>query len=495
MNLLTQLFFALFVTLPGGYCLLRCLFQVPPGNKALAFSMAYFSGLFLDILLLNLLQWLPAENAMVMAVWLITGLHVMATVVIFWLWWSGRPQGQGSAKQWSGMPGQAALAALGRSPRGSTWITGLLLLVATTWVLVTALQANGLPLLAWDAWSGWVAKAKIWRHAGLGASIVSPDEWIEATGSASVYASHMWHYPDAVGLIYAFFSHFSDGVEQGSGIIWPLSGGFLAMGIYGFLIFQCRQNHSECRLIAALAVLLLLGSPLWWQHMFFAGYADILLAVYLWLAVACFALWQQTRHVAYRYMAFGFLCALPFIKLFGWFDMLLCVLVFYGIQRQKRRYALWVLAGITLLSITFWLSFPISIDSAVGTWHFTRQQWQLPGFGIIQIGRFGDISPWLEGLLFSRNWLLVWLALPVLFIYAYRLRQQVPAFTFMVLLSGSYLLVVISLYSLTSFHQFAQSFTSSNRLLLPVYPLVVTTMFWAIIDNLNRTNAENTPNK
>jgi len=501
-NFLLPLSGFLLLTLPAGYWLLRRVFRAKPVNLAFDLSTAFFLGLFLDVVVLNALQWLPFPVSARNGFLVLSGLHLSAFLALIWTGVKTHPRlsqahntmGQGGSFKGNN-PSSNFAPEKAREIHGKRGVRAGSHLLMNRWpeLVVAALAlavllyglhlSSHLPVLAWDAWSGWVAKAKIWAHEGLNAPIVPPSLWLEKSPSAGIFSSHMWHYPDAVGLLYATFSIISGTVEQGAAVLWSMVSGFLALGIYGFLLHQHTGSLTSGKQagLAALAAFLLLITPLWMQHTIFAGYADILFAAFLWMATAHYVLWLHSHLPAYRWLSLVFLLALPLIKLFGWFAIAIFLASASFFQPAWRRRLLSAVIFCAIALIFAWLMMPFALDTPVGTIVFDRQHLQLPGYGTVQLRPHWVLWPWLEGMLFSRNWLLMWFAFPFVAWLGFRQKPAIRGLSLFVALTVVYLGVVLCLFSLTSFSQYAQTFTSSNRVLLHVYPVYLTAMFWIIM--------------
>lgn len=505
----------LLLTLPAGFLLVRRVFNTPAINAPFDLATAFFAGLFLDILLLNGLQWLPFTVSVRTAFLALLSLHLAAAVLLMWDTLKVCRKRSGLPDQGKEQGGLLAVQPHKNNPQAeprlypsdktaarkdqsairtflsSRWPELVIGALALTVLVYATLLASRLPVLAWDAWSGWIAKAKIWADAGLTTAIVPPVEWLERSPSAHVFSSHMWHYPDAIGLLYATFSTLTTTVEQGAAVLWPMASGFLALGIYGFLLHHVRIfSFSSTFLpgaLAALAALMLLITPLWLQHMLFPGYADILFACYLWMATAHYVLWLQSSHRGHRRLSLLFLLALPFIKLYGWLTLLIFFFVTRLTQARWRRGFLYAGGICLVVTLIIWGLMPFALETPVGFMVFDRQHLQLPGYGTVKLGFHFAGWAWLEGLFFSRNWLLMWFALPVVMWLVFWQKPVAQGLRLFVVLLLAYLLAVLCLYSLTSFSQYAQTFTSSNRMVLHVYPLYVTALFWVLIAQLKRS--------
>jgi hypothetical protein len=101
----------------------------------------------------------------------------------------------------------------------------------------------------------------------------------------------------------------------------------------------------------------------------------------------------------------------------------------------------------------------------------------LPGYGRINLGWHFSGMAWLQGLFLSQNWLFVWFGLPAVMWAVIRQGRSQRVVTFMLLVMTLYLLCIFWLYNFTSFSQFAITFTSSNRMVLHIYPIYLFLFF------------------
>ncbi|MFK8011578.1 MAG: hypothetical protein AB8B80_06020, partial [Marinicellaceae bacterium] len=75
-----------------------------------------------------------------------------------------------------------------------------------------------MPLIGWDAWNGWVAKAKIWYYHGLNEPLINRFVWLQ---SDSALTNPIVHYPDGLSLLYLFQSGFWGWNETQLNAVYP----------------------------------------------------------------------------------------------------------------------------------------------------------------------------------------------------------------------------------------------------------------------------------
>ena len=457
-------------TLPGGYLLMRQVLRAPPVHGFFDTGSSFFAGLLLNIAVLNGLQWFPRGFDARNAFWLLASMHFIAIV---WLLIKNVEWRRGFSRD-----NTNCRTDRNKSRLLSTWFFGIALSSIALWSAQVVLQ---LPVIGWDAWSGWVAKAKIWQEHGLHTAIVPVSDWLAAgSAGAGQFSSHMWHYPDAVGLLYAVLALIAPThvLEQsGAAVLWPLCGVMLAAGMFGYFQFCWGQSRPDGKWLAMAPGFLLLLTPLWLQHMLLPGYADLLLACFAWYAAICYLLWRSGAERGFWRASILFLAALPLIKLMGWL-----LLILFGIAHvtsQPRYYRLLTVIAVSVIAagIALWFFMPLELATPFGQIKLDRKQWTLPGYGRVQFGWFFPNQAWIEGLFFSRNWLLLWFGMPVALWLGLQRSFRLTTDRFLCVLILGFLMLIFFMYGLTSFSQFASAFTSSNRVLMHIYPLYLTCLF------------------
>jgi hypothetical protein len=192
------------------------------------------------------------------------------------------------------------------------------------------------PLYAWDSWTQWGTKARVWFELRTIAPFVTASEWLHASG-ANVYFDAAPHYPSTVPLLQAWsailLGRWEDTLVN---LPWWLTGVAFAFAIYGFL---AREGFEP--VMALVGTWLVLSLPILEVHVALAGYADLAMSTYLTLA----ALWSlrsvRTRRWGDAAIALLLVAACVLIKNPGkvWVAILVPAIVIAMLPRQGLRIA------------------------------------------------------------------------------------------------------------------------------------------------------------
>ena len=218
------------------------------------------------------------------------------------------------------------------TPASSYWERGLfiLLLAWLGWRLALLAQELWLrPVYAWDAWSTWEVRSRVWAELQHWAPFVNPEQWMS---NDTAYTIHAWTYPYAVSLI-ALWPTLAYGSwhEPIAHLPWLGLGIALACAFYGQL-----RHWRVTALTALIGVWLLLSLPLLDTHIALAGYADIWLAATFGLSACALLQWSRTRESWQGWLALLLALASPFIKREGlvWIALLLPAATMVWIPRR-----------------------------------------------------------------------------------------------------------------------------------------------------------------
>ena len=193
------------------------------------------------------------------------------------------------------------------------------------------------PLYAWDSWTQWGTKARVWFELRTIAPFVTASEWLQASG-ANVYFDAAPHYPSTVPLLQVWsailLGRWEDTLVN---LPWWLTGVAFAFAIYGFLAWEGFEP-----VMALVGTWLVLSLPILEVHVALAGYADLAMSTYLTLA----ALWSlrsvRTRRWGDAVIALLLVVACVVIKNPGkvWVATLVPAIVIAMLPRQGLRIAI-----------------------------------------------------------------------------------------------------------------------------------------------------------
>jgi hypothetical protein len=197
-----------------------------------------------------------------------------------------------------------------RSP--TVWLISGLLGLLTLRFTSLAVEQWSQGLFAWDAFSTWSFRARVWVETGQWVPFVFPDAWL-ADRAGGAYALGAAHYPTLVSLISAWPALVVGQWQEGAANL-PWLGLFpaFAAGLYG-LARQWGLSAAEA-LFGAWA---LVSLPLIGGQNALAGYADLWLALLLGFAFASALLAQRDGDRRYAVLAILLAVAVVFVKAEG----------------------------------------------------------------------------------------------------------------------------------------------------------------------------------
>ncbi len=305
------------------------------------------------------------------------------------------------------------------------------------------------PLYAWDAWSHWATKARVWFELGHLAPFASYDIWLQTDG---VFTDRAPHYPPAIPLLQVWTSL---GLGRWDDVLmslpWLMCAIALVMAFYG----QARQ-WGIAPLFAMMFTYFLLSLPLLDTHVALAGNADLFLGAVYGLAAFAFFHWTRSRATWQGVMAIllGAGCILLKQPGIGW---ALTLLPAFWVALAPR-------AGLigTLLLGTLALA---------GLLLFGQNGFNLLGYSL----KLAYTPVWLplwDNLAVLDNWhLLFYLVVAALLVFLPRLFA--PAYRAMTVAMGSALAFVLAIFFFTHVGAWVEDYTVINRALLHLVPMLL----------------------
>ncbi len=323
-------------------------------------------------------------------------------------------------------------------------------------------QNQSLPLTPWDAWNGWIAKAKIWYYHGINESLVNRVNWLVTDGN---FTNPTAHYPDALPLLYVFNSGLFGWQETALNAIYP------AMYVAFMLAFFGHLKQLTDDFFALIAVVILATVPFINVHFALSGYADIWVAAILVLILlnAQHFLSQPSIFVCFKIIAL--LLTLVMFKLESWVWLSIFVLTFglCMVNPVKRK---WLYLLAVVISIVWYLFDGFSVNMPFGELVIAPNLIKIPALGSYGLAFVNTTSAWLEALFLSKNWHFLWYTIPFVMVACLRVSNKNS-----VVLPGLYLLFTVFflyvLFYMTYASVFANDFTSSNRIVLHIVPSYV----------------------
>ena len=323
-------------------------------------------------------------------------------------------------------------------------------------------QNQSLPLTPWDAWNGWIAKAKIWYYHGLVEVLVDRANWLLTEEN---FTNPTAHYPDALPLLYVFNSGFFGWNETALNAIYPAMFIAFLLAFYGNIKLFSNRNH------ALIAVFILSSIPFVNVHVTLAGYADIWVAALL--AISLF----NAQHFLSRPSVSRFVVVLIFIfstvmfklESWIWLSIFIVVLLLCLMNEAKRK---WIYLILFSVSVIWYLFGGFSLDLPFGEVILSPNLIKIPALGTYNLSFVDTTSAWIEALFFSKNWNLLWYSIPFVLFFYYKTENKE-----LIVLPALYLLFTVFfvyvLFYMTYASIFANDFTSSNRIVLHIVPLYI----------------------
>ena len=406
------------------------------------------------------------------------GLTVMAGV---WLWRRRATVAAGVV----GDSGAVALPALSPHsvPVVSTLLFYLLLIGLGFRGLHLLLEVWWRPLYPWDAWTTWAVRSRVWTELGQLTPFVDAPRWLAASDGFA-YTLPAWNYPATISLV-SVWSSLTQGQgvwnETAANLPWLGCGLALALGFYG----QARLWGASA-LTALSFTGLLMSLPLLNSHIALAGYADLWLATALGLAVIAFFQWARTGDCRQGGLALALALTGALFKLEGIVWLLLFIPALAAARLPGRGLLALALAAL-VAGLVWGCSGGVSWTVAgFGEVHLTPERLQIPYLGQFGLGYRGSWDPVVKNLLVLDNWHLLGLLLPlsagaaVLTGFGAQPWQRAQ----LVWVAAS-LLALFILFFWTDAQQWAEQYTSINRVFLDFVPAL---LFWslAVFQHLRR---------
>ena len=324
-------------------------------------------------------------------------------------------------------------------------------------------QNTSMPLISWDAWNGWVARAKIWYYHGVSEPIINRFVWLQ---SESVLTNPIAHYPDGLSLLYLFNSGFLGWNETQLNGIYPAMFISLLLSFYGSI-----KLLTQSKMYAWMAMIMLVTIPIINIHLVLAGYADIWVAAFLILSVFNVQFFLNKPHLKSFISALIFAIGMVLFKLESWVWLFILTSAFLlSVISQKKRLILYLL--FISVCILWLINDGISLSFPFGELIITPELIQIPALGSYELTFLNTTDSLLEALYYSKSWGLLWYFIPLLLILPVFIKDK------NLLVLPSLFLVFTALFLFVLFYMtyasnFVNDFTSSNRILMHIVPLYI----------------------
>jgi hypothetical protein len=363
------------------------------------------------------------------------------------------------------------------APLGNAWhqySLGQRLAIAllTTLILLRlghlSLEIIWRPLFPWDAVANWAVKARTWFELGTLVPFVGRAEWL-SDPSGGVYTIEAWSYPDTIPLIQLWtalaLGHWDDTLIN---LPWGMCAMALVLAFYG----QARA-WGIGPTTSLLFCYLLVSLPILDASVALAGYADLWLASLYGLAGIALMQWLRRRDRGQAIVALIFAGLCPLIKPEG---AALIVTLIPALLVSLLTSRAMLVGGVGLAGgIALWLrvgGFSTELPG-LGRLAITPQVLDLPYIGRHELGFHPVWEAFYQSLFVMANWHLFWfLFIAALLIFGPKTLRQRSWLSLHVLI-GSQLLLMFAIFFMTQSYQWAESYTSINRVLLHIIPVLL----------------------
>ena len=344
-----------------------------------------------------------------------------------------------------------------------------LIIIAIHFYYYLSLNQN-LPLTSWDAWNGWVAKAKIWYFQGINQNIVHPTKWLLQENN---YANTIAHYPDGLSLLYVFNAGFFGWQETALNAIYPAAFFAFLLAFYGNLKQYTNANY------AIIATAVFASLPFVASHVVLAGYADFWIASYLFLCIANIYCYTYSPNSITRIKILIFALSMLAFKLIAWVWLIILFFSFVIVKLSIRKRK-WFYISFLIICVIWYFLGGFRFQTAFGLLAIEPNLIQIPGLGSYKLIFLNTSKAWLEALFYSYNWHILWFSLPFVLYIVSISKNKKPYNLSAIFLSFSTIFLFVLFY-MTYNSVFANDFTSSNRIVLhivPIYLLFLSQVFY-----------------
>ena len=406
---------------------------------------AFFQGVFLHVVMFNVLQLFDLSASVLIGLVTITFIACLAAI--------GQHIRSGGFKSQTIKP----------KPHN--------LLVTVTLLLFSLfIYWNGvlLPNIAWDSWAVWFGKAQQWINHGLHTQILQWEAWLQAEGALFNPSAN---YPDGLSLIFYWPE-----LLFGSGFAITHVVLLFAFAMMTLLLTSRIEKTGAPIYFQLFLIVVLYTTPFINNHLMILGYADIWIAMFVVLIMLSLMDFVDDRNSGVGLTILCYLVMLPMLKLEGWVWLILFVLAYLISWLLKHHNRFKIMITISVLIVLLLLAGGIHLSLPFGDLIISHERITLFNLFDMKLA-FVDISDaLLVSFFWQNNWSLLWLGLPFLlytfFNTQHSLASQV-SHIFLILALACFMF----LFFFTEASQWAQDLTAINRVVLQLTPCYVFLLF------------------
>lgn len=346
------------------------------------------------------------------------------------------------------------------------------------------------PLYPWDAWMNWVPKAIYWYDLGTDVKFVSANDWLtleNAERSFTLGNRSANRYPELIPSL-----------QYGSMVAYGTSHTkliFLPWLLLPFAMSCCLYEHLRQQKLPILpsivASYMLFSLPLLRNHSVLSGYADLFLTCFFLMLVIALRNWAiHRRKVAlHNLLLFGFACCLTKIPGVLLVLAVSCSLILVECSKKFRAGGPLLLTSCLLsLYVLSYVGVSANIP-VIGDLVLTSNYISLPWFGSFDIAYRSIASSLGMSLFWQDNWFFlgyVFIVYVVTQVFIFRSKFIIAPELYVILVMSIF---VYFIYFFTSHYKSAINFTSINRAVLYIMPILLLYIFTSVSSLMARINS------
>lgn len=353
------------------------------------------------------------------------------------------------------------------NPEVTLTLTLLALLGAhIAWTLHTSLLR---PDFAWDAFTTWLYRAKLWVLYDSIQPLTPVADWL-STGSATGHAIYAHKYPETLSVYVAFVSALTgDWSPAIVSLTWCSIYIATCASVFGLLTIAGTKKK-----LALIGAYLIGTLPLLNTHAALYGYGDLWLCFFSGGGLALLLIWSMRGNPQLLILAALMLLGGTQFKSEGWLWLIMgaTFAMFIGFANRYGYRAL--ILALSLLVSGFWLSNTSHLNlGALGQWGIEDRMLHAGALGSYPLRPFNPATSYFNIIFQQLNFLFLGLAyLAALLALVITLRTG--SFPFLIM-GGMIAISQYGIFGLSVYSRYAETGTAVTRLLIHFLPVAVVT--------------------